>query len=480
MGKQLNAREEALIKLREEYGSDAEMAMRDFLDMIGEEFIIWLADLYIPRKCNCDNFDSEGNRICLLPKDKDGKSICTGGGFYYCNSARDTDGYDIDIESTVQAIRFLPSAGLLSNYNGDDYQAALPKQMQNDICAFAKSLQDSEDGYFYHPAWGKSITPSRQGRDLSWATGILKDLGDMPLYDTKNGHKGSLGAPSGVKSTEDGSEKKDNSTWIEHFRTLDAFKEYLNSLDLKNSSYPACNNINAQVGQLNARDKQAIADGEAHDNNGDGIPEDGFVAMLEKHFNERQNPENGLWEDEIHYDSVNGLMKISSSYNSMRLKFNYVDKAFASAIKIALLPVGTPDFKGKTSTGSVDVYNPWVAMRSLLANAQRFGTEEEVAALKAMLKENIAPLISATAEKAKKFKKPDGSFGYTWGAPPSRSQGAPVCPHGIIEGDINGGTIATVGILASLCGAIGINVPIYSGDQLEIFNDRIKKNCGYK
>ena len=80
----------------------------------------------------------------------------------------------------------------------------------------------------------------------------------------------------------------------------------------------------------------------------------------------------------------------------------------------------------------------------------------------------------------KKFMKEDGSFGYTWSYPPSTSQAAPVCPHGIVEGDINGGTIATVGTLCSMCGALGVSVPIYSANELEKFNERIKKNCGYK
>ena len=475
----INKRESALQKIREIYGKDAERAMRDHLDVINERFYLWLADLYVPRKCTCDNFDKDGNRICLLKRDETGKCICTGGGFYYSNSARDNEGYEIDIESTVQAIRFLKQSGLIEG-GEDAFIKSLPSQMQKDVIAFAKSLQDPEDGYFYHPQWGKNIIPSRLGRDLGWATGILKDLGDMPLYDTKNGRKGSLGAPSGVKPVEDNAEKKDNSTWIEHFRTLEAFKEYLNSLDLKTKSYHSCNQINAQVGQLNARDKQAMADGEAHDNNGDGIPEDGFVAMLESHFNERQNPENGTWEDGVYYYSINGLMKISSSYNSMGIKLNYADKAFESAMKAQLIPADETDSKGARATGSVDVYNPWVAMSAILGNVKKFGTEEEYAKLKKMLKDNIVDLIRVTTAKTKKFMKEDGSFGYTWSYPPSTSQAAPVCPHGIVEGDINGGTIATVGTLCSMCAALGVSVPIYSADELEKFNERIKKNCGYK
>ena len=71
----MNKQEEMLLKLREEYGEEAEAAMRDYLGIIGDEFYLWLADLYIPRKCVCDNFDAEGNRICLLPRDENGKCI---------------------------------------------------------------------------------------------------------------------------------------------------------------------------------------------------------------------------------------------------------------------------------------------------------------------------------------------------------------------------------------------------------------------
>ena len=124
--------EEALLKAKELLGEKAEKALRDHLGEIGEDFYHWMADLYVPRKCNCNNFDSEGNRICLIPRDENGKCKCTGGGFYYSNSARDNDGYDIDIESTVQAIRFLQSTGMIHKYS-NNLRLALPAQMQKDI-----------------------------------------------------------------------------------------------------------------------------------------------------------------------------------------------------------------------------------------------------------------------------------------------------------------------------------------------------------
>lgn len=473
----INQREAGLKKAREIYGAEAEQALRDHLSHIDEKLYLWMADLYQPRKCICDNFDEDGNRVCLLPRDENGKCLCTGGGYFITNSARDTEGFEIDIESTVQALNFCCTVGLLRGYE-NDYTKAFPKQMQLDVCAFAKSLQDPEDGYFYHPQWGKDITISRQGRDLSWATSILKSFGDMPLYDTKNGAKGSLGAPSGVTSAE--SEEKNNETWTPQFRTLDAFKEYLTTFDLKNKSYSSGNTFNAQMGQIAARDRQAIADGEATDANGDGIAEDGFIAAFEKHFNENQCPENGTWEDELHYNATNGLMKIAMVYNGIGIKLNYAEEAFKSAIEMALLPVEVPDCRGKMTTGSVDVYNPWVAMSSIMANVKKFGTEEEYARLDALLKENVVALIRASTEKMKKFKKPDGSFGYRWDVSGSLSQGALVCPGGVVEGDINGGSIATRGIFTNMTAALGLDIPMFLPEDFEKYIARIKERCNYK
>ena len=227
-------------------------------------------------------------------------------------------------------------------------------------------------------------------------------------------------------------------------------------------------------------DDTVIRDGEAHDNNGDGIAEDGFIAAFEKYFNNRQNPQNGIWEGDVGYYSISGLMKISTSYNALGLKFNYAEKAFASALKAALIPADGTDYKGGRAASSTDVFNPWVAMSALLGNTKKFGTTEEYNRLQNMLRENLVKLIRVTTDKTKKFMKEDGSFGYTWGAPPYTSQGAPVCPPGIIEGDINGGVIATGGIFNSMCGTLGIKVPIFSGEDFEVFCERIKKNCGYK
>ena len=469
--------EEALLEAKALLGVKAEKALRDHLAEIGEDFYHWMADLYVPRKCNCNNFDSEGNRICLMPRDENGKCKCTGGGFYYSNSARDNEGYDIDIESTVQAIRFLQSTGMLHKYS-NNLRLALPSQMQKDVISYAKSLQDSEDGYFYHEQWGKKISPSRLGRDLGWATSIIKELGDAPFWDTKNGHKGTLGAPSGVKTAEEG-EVKDTSTWIAHFRTLEAFNEYIEAFDLKTRSYSCGNNLNAQTGQMKGRERYGIETGELVDSDGDGIADNGFIAHLRDRFNRDQLPENGLWQEDVCYHAVNGLMKITTSYCALGLKINYPEAAFDSAMKMVLLDADEPDSQNAYCSGSVSIYNPWSAMSAIISNLRSFGEDELIAKLRAKLYDNAEALIRATTKKVKKFKKEDGSFGYTWTYSPATSQGAPAAVPNTVEGDINGGTIAITGAWGPMCSAFGISIPIYNEKDYESFITRLAKNAGY-
>ena len=459
-------REEQIAKAAEKLGNAAADALRDHLALANEDFYIWLANLYEPRTCICDNYDERGYRMCLLPKDENGNYLCSGGGFYYCNSARDTEGYYIDIESTRQALSFLTGNGLLSS------NTSLNKQMQNDMLAFALSLQSSEDGYFYHPQWGTKISVSRRGRDLSWSTSVISSFGGQPLYDTPSGVKGTLGAP-GKKDAALESPLSESSAavavsklvlaavWPSHLSSVAAFETYLDGFDLKSSSYSAGNTMSSQAAQIKQRDKEGLAKGEFHDSNNDGKADDGLIAAFERHFNEAQNPENGLWQDSVHYNSVNGLMKIGGAYNSLGIKLPYAEAAFMSAVEMVVLPAGVADVKGKQATGSVDVYNPWVAISNVMSNMRKYGGSDDADRLRGLLRENAEQMIRVTTDKTKKFAKPDGSYGYTWNSPPEKSQGAPVCPAGYIEGDINGGGIALSGIWSNMCSALGISISLY-------------------
>ena len=81
-------REKELAEVEEMYGSDTVAALQNFLTLYDENFYLWLADLYEPGE-----YDENGNPI--------------GGGFYYSNSARNTYGFEPDLESTYQVIDFI-------------------------------------------------------------------------------------------------------------------------------------------------------------------------------------------------------------------------------------------------------------------------------------------------------------------------------------------------------------------------------------
>ena len=160
------------------------------------------------------------------------------------------------------------------------------------------------------------------------------------------------------------------------------------------------------------------------------------------------------------YTQINGLMKISSFYNSIGMKFPNADKAFQSAANMAIhLGDGEDwsDVMGKKPSSSVDVYNPWVALSAIISNVNNYGDKAEAAALRKQLQDNAVDLIQVSTIKAAKFEKDDGSFGYTWTTSPPNSQGAPVAVPNTVEGDVNGGVIALTGIYGNMCSALGIS-----------------------
>ena len=137
-------------------GKEAADAFRKLYTMYDDRVVEWAANLYDPGV----------------------------GGFYSCASGRDGAEFGPDVECTSQIIRFFIGSGMTENI-GSKWTEVLPEFMQQRLIYFAKSLQDPNNGYFYHPQWGKErvdASLSRRGRDLGWACGILKELGQLPTY----------------------------------------------------------------------------------------------------------------------------------------------------------------------------------------------------------------------------------------------------------------------------------------------------------
>ena len=456
---QLKKRAELFDSLESRLGSNALNALKEHYALYDDRYYLWIANLYDPGE-----YDADGNSL--------------GGGFYFSNSARDNAEFGIDIESTMQILHFIRSerSGFLSGSNRG-IKDALPDKMKTELVSFARSLQSSKDGYFYHPQW-ESIGTSRKGRDLRWATQLFNLFEEKPLWDTPSGLSGLNGAPGeSVCESSDGavSEKRiSNRTWrgSEQLQTLESWEQYLreNMDKAKNQSWTVGNLLSAQYMEILERERVGISRGEFLCRDGSGIADDGVVRMTERIINSYQKP-NGMWQETPlgtpTFYGVNGIMKFSELYTNLGLKLNYPMEALRAAIEIATLEGADADEKEHRCTP--DVFNPLVALRNRMHNMRKFGDARLVDSLEAELLQNAENLIRVSTSKLKKYKKDDGSIGYAEGGTSGTSQNAPVAIRGTVEGDVNGADIAT-GVTSHLCLALGLPIlPMFTPADFKIF-----------
>lgn len=388
-------------RIREEYGKEVEKIigheaseeLKLFMMVYDERILEWFANLWDPEI----------------------------GGFYYSNSARDTEGYLPDIESTVQALNGLQNAGVLGP------KKTFPEQIQKKLLAFAKSLQDKEDGFFYHPQWGKDVGISRRGRDLSWSLDVIKSLGDEPNY------------PTPLKRAE----KKEDSTLPDYLKSTEEFKKYLAGFDLETNSYWVGNLLQSQALQIKAAGEE-------------------YAEILFAWYEEHQRADNGVWQEAVNYHGANGLMKICLTYSAFRRPLPHAVKAMKYAIDVAM--------SDRFIHFCCQFYNPLVTIRMLLENLELSGAVKEREEAYSKLIELAPALIRRTKEKVLTCKREDGSFSYNHNCTSYLSQGAPVALFGEPEGDVNGTCISSTGTIFSLCRALGIpNAPIYGTRDKEAF-----------
>ena len=357
------------------------------------------------------------------------------GGFYYSNSARDNDGFLPDVESTCQALRHAVTSGLFAEWGS--YGKALDENSRARLISFVRGMQSAEDGFFYHNQWGKDIGVARRGRDLGWATSILREFGVSPLYDTPNGMAGELGAPLTAKKEKNGDTAVAASP--EHLQTLSAFREYLDSLELTSKSYSVGNLLNAQHSQIRAAGED-------------------FCKLFYDYMKEKQNPQNGLFEDTVSYSSVNGFFKIGSVIAAMGYAIPAADAVLESVMHMSLLPTLTPESDNHVCSP----YNCWVILDFLISNAEKNKGADAANAIRKTIYDRAEELIKITCNKMQVFKKADGGFSYKPSSTVSKSQGAPVAVPETAESDVNATCIMSTGITGRM-------TEIFRANNLKIF-----------
>ena len=367
--------------------ADAMRELKELYEHYDEKTYIWYAGLYDPERC----------------------------AFYYSNSARDTELYLPDVESTAQAYKFFQNNGFVSSESPITLEKY--KEFRLRTSKFVYDLQ-SPDGYFYHPQWKENIGTSRKGRDYCWSKNFLAEVGVKPKYELptakkENGEKSKLLPP--------------------HLQDIEAYRSYLAEHDLSKRSYSIGNLIDSQTSQISAAGKE-------------------FAELTVFWLNEHQRTDNGLWQEEINYDSVNGLMKISGCYPGLGAVLPNAYQGLKSAITAAV--------SDERMKFVCEHYNPWVAMGNVFKGQKGF-EREDIQSLRNLLWDNAASLIKKTKEKIMVFKKEDGSFSYFKKMSACIAQGAPAAVPRTNEGDVNATGISH-GTVRCMCVALGIPmIPFY-------------------
>ncbi len=426
------------------------------------DIVSWFANLVDTDICACqylhpDEYAAAGN-TCLKTK------YCGGAGYYYSNSARNTNGYLPDLESTSQALGFWESSGMTyyidqinSGKPKEEQVSAIPEWLLKKMGDFAYSLQD-EDGYFYHPQWDRDFIitnnkSSRRSRDLGHGESILARAGMTPKYTTPS-DMGSEAEPTSKSMTSplvNGGKfaaaakvlaVADSVNLDDRLKDKESFEAYLDTLDIRNRSYHVGNTLTALTSEILARDKKLAEEGANYK----------LIDIAVEWLSKNQNPESGDWNwpnsqyyDDAYY-GVNGILKIVGVYDAGQTPFPNAEAACRTIMKA---------ITAEQQIGAgVDVYNTWYALRNVLDTLEEYGTSADQEMIEDVYAEirRLAPAgIKASREKITALQLDDGSFAYgltAEGKPVSAttSQGCPAAVPNSSEGDVNGTVIAANGV----------------------------------
>ena len=101
--------------------------------------------------------------------------------FYFKKSAKETEGFLPDRETTSKCLRMLETLGVLDTKNLSEVYT---DEMLANLTAFAQQDQSDEDGYWYEMPWGQYINESKKLYASGGASQVLAMTGGKPLYLT--------------------------------------------------------------------------------------------------------------------------------------------------------------------------------------------------------------------------------------------------------------------------------------------------------
>ena len=394
-------------------------ALKDLFTIYDEGLIKWMANLYDPDICVCNEL--YGKTEC------EHHPLCGTAGFHYTHSARDNVGFLPVIEAMNSVYDFVASCGITTEEEVVDW---FGKEHGEKMMNFVENLQDP-DGFFYHPQWGKNIGIGRRCRDYDRALLLLDRYGRKTKYPTMAD-----------------ADSSDDTNVPDNMKTLDAFKEYLSTLDIDHRSYHVCSVLSEQVSTLKTRGQE-------------------YLDTLEEFLNSHQREDNGIWNEKCDYYGSNGLMKACAAYTRLGKPVPMPEKAIKAAFE-AIMSDENPET-------IVTVWNPWVSVKRLLINFEEHYSPELAKRMREELYKIAPEAIRKTKEKTLKFKHPDGSFSYLQEFATWTMQGAPCGVPKTPEGDMDAGVLGTNSMTWVIFGALGFEewegVPLFGEYEAAVFKN---------
>ena len=387
------------------------------------------------------------------------------GGFYYANSARDNAGYGTnlflpDMESTWQIINRLRQFDSdLARYLGPEITAK--------IIEFYQTKQDPDDGYFYHPQWGKSgdgdlMSLMRRTRDQDWAIAALENLHSAPLYPTALDRARNsaetvdvtvqrLASYAGLSKT--AATPRTSASWQANESSV---RSYVNNLMNTQSCEAWANELDTQISTFEAK---------------------GVIRYVLDVLDERVNPEYGLWVSgydanrdlyynlksspttEVPYGIFTNTYKVMKVYNAGGRLFKYAEKMVENTIKA----INSKDPGARITY----IFNPWATLGNVRSNLADYGTSAQLATYNRQISENIIEMINSLKSSLGIYKHADGSYSYLpSGCSSPTIYGTPVS-LGLNEGDVNAHNLV-MSFSMHICNTIGV-------DTIAIFNENHAK-----
>ncbi len=310
------------------------------------------------------------------------------GGFYYSGSSRDMEKMTPFAEGTYFVLNAIRDGGI-----------ALPEWYKEKVTSWLIPHQDESDGYFYETLWGKITKGSRINRDLIYSRLIIKDFcGKELLYKTPDER---------IASATDESK---SSSVPEHLQSKENVLKYLDSLDWSTKSiWGTGQTLTTQAGLIRAA---------------------GLEEVVCDYIKSKQNPDTGLWGNDLTWNNTNGTMKLSTFFQNEAHPFPLADKMIESVKKVFE--------SGIDPNLATNIWNPFVAITCALVSVGEKRAEE----LRSLLYDKGADMVNFAIDAAEKLRKPDGGFSSFQGGSIARQQGYLFGAGLPDESDLDGTVIA--------------------------------------